>query len=197
MSQDDPELQTFEIFIPPDLTRRYKTQLQSKQVQEIEAQKSRNQTLTVNVSKTFSVNAAVPRNIEIEKLDTERKIMNKLMMQYVEKVRLEPRKYIKERSNWDRFFNFAPNELEKNQPIMFKDPNCSYGKFFLMGMDFDFLMLEVFVISLVHLAFRGSAGMDVALLVGILVAYLIDTALTWIRKTFGRRNFAKNTLIDE
>ena len=143
------------------------------------------------------MNAAVPRNIEIDKLDTERKIMNKLMMQYVENVRLEPRKYIKVRSNWDRFFNLAPNELEKNQPIMFKDPNCSYGKFFLMGMDFDFLMLEVFVISLVHTAFRHRTGMDVRLLLGILIAYLIDSALTWLRKYRGRRNFAGKTLIDE
>ena len=57
------------------------------------------------------MNAAVPRDIKIDNLDTERKIMNKLMMQYVENVRLEPKKYIKVRSNWDRFFNLAPDEL--------------------------------------------------------------------------------------
>ena len=197
LSQEDPELQTFEIFIPPDLTRQYKKQLQSKQIQAIDSQIQANQTLTANVSKTFTINAAVPKNLKIEELDTERKIMNKLMMQYVEKVRLEPKKFIKLRSGYDRFCNRAPPELAQNQPVMYKDPACSYGKFFLMGMDFDFLMLEVFVISLVHTVFRDRTGMDVRLLMGVLIAYLVDSGLTWIRKTWGRRNFAKNTLIDE
>ena len=139
----------------------------------------------------------MPKNLKIEGLDTERKIMNKLMMQYVEKVRLEPKKFIKVRSAAERFCNSAPPELAQNQPVMYKDPACSYGKFFLMGMDFDFLMLEVFVISLVHTAFRHRTGMDVRLLLGILIAYLIDSALTWLRKYRGRRNFAGKTLIDE
>ena len=139
----------------------------------------------------------MPKNLKIEGLDTERKIMNKLMMQYVEKVRLEPKKFIKVRSAAERFCNSAPPELAACQPVMYKDPACSYGKFFLMGMDFDFLMLEVFVISLVHTAFRHRTGMDVRLLLGILIAYLIDSALTWLRKYRGRRNFAGKTLIDE
>ena len=139
----------------------------------------------------------MPKNLKIEGLDTERKIMNKLMMQYVEGVRLEPKKFIKVRSAAERFCNSAPPELAQNQPVMYKDPACSYGKFFLMGMDFDFLMLEVFVISLVHTAFRHRTGMDVRLLLGILIAYLIDSALTWLRKYRGRRNFAGKTLIDE
>ena len=139
----------------------------------------------------------MPKNLKIEGLDTERKIMNKLMMQYVEKVRLEPKKFIKVRSAAERFCNSAPPELAQNQPVMYKDPACSYGKFFLMGMDFDFLMLEVFVISLVHTAFRNRTGMDVRLLMGVLIAYLIGSLLTWLRKYCGRRNFARKTLVDE
>ena len=80
---------------------------------------------------------------------------------------------------------------------MFKDPYFSYGKNFLLGMDFDFLMLEVCVLSLMNQAFRNADGLDVKLLMGVLIAYLVDCGLIWLRGTQGRRNFARHTLIDE
>ena len=80
---------------------------------------------------------------------------------------------------------------------MFKDKHYSYGKNFLLGMDFDFLMLEVCILSLMNGAFRNADGLDVKLLMGILIAYLVDAGLIWLRGSQGRRNFARHTLIDE
>ena len=54
------------------------------------------------------MNKAVPEKLNIEELDTDRKVMNKLMMRYVEQVRIEPKEYIRERSWYERLFNIAP-----------------------------------------------------------------------------------------
>ena len=44
------------------------------------------------------VTKAVPDKLKIEEHAADKKIMNKLMMRYVEQVRIEPKKYIRERS---------------------------------------------------------------------------------------------------
>jgi len=98
----------------------------------------------------------------------------------------------------DRLCNRPPESFfAYSKPVFFKDKDFSYGKNFLLGMDFDFLMLEAAVLSLMNQAFRYRDGMDVKLLMGILIAYLADCILVWIRETQGRRNFARHTLIDE
>ena len=49
-----------------------------------------NQTSTLNtknydqVQMTFRVEPSLPKNIDLEELDTERKVMNKIMMNYVD-----------------------------------------------------------------------------------------------------------------
>ena len=107
--------------------------------------------MTGAVERAVMINKAVPDKLKIEELDTDRKVMNKLMMRYVEQVRIEPKKYIRERTAIERLFNIAPAELRNGgKPIMFKDPHFNYGKLFLLGMDFDFLMLEVCVLSLMN-----------------------------------------------
>jgi len=74
--------------------------------------------------------------------------MNKIMMKYVEQVRMEPTLYIKERTWIQRLLNKAPKEeLNLGKPIMFKDHWGAFSNTMLMGMDFDFLMLDVVIIT--------------------------------------------------
>lgn len=74
-------------------------------------------------------------------------------------------------------------------------------------MDFDFMMLEVLVIACLDMTLVGvvdpSAGPNSVskpingLVVGVLVAYLVDYVLIGIRLYKGRRNLATHTLSDE
>jgi hypothetical protein len=109
---------------------------------------------------TFRIEPPVPKNMDVEQLDTERKVMNKIMMNYVEQVKAEPNKFVQNRSAIDRLLNrspFNPNE-KKNYPIMFRDKWNSFTSLFLQGMDFDFLMLYVCILSfLEQVARRDSA----------------------------------------
>lgn len=96
-----------------------------------------------------------------------------------------------------RLFNTAPNALFNDKPVMYRDKSFSYGKCFLLGMDFDFMMLHVCLLSFLNRMLRGFDSYDVKFIVGILFAYLIDCFLVWMRAYYGKRNFAKHTLIGE
>jgi len=64
-----------------------------------------------SVQKTFNLTPAIPTNIELDKLDTQRYIMNKIMINYIEKVRSDSKRYVKTRSALDRLVDRAPIEL--------------------------------------------------------------------------------------
>lgn len=95
---------------------------------------------------------AVPVGLNLENLDTSRKVMNKIMQRTVEQVRMEPNVFIKERSMWERLFNTTPRqELEAGKPVMYKDRENSFTNTLLCGMDFDLLMLDALLICLVDI----------------------------------------------
>lgn len=78
----------------------------------------------------------------------------------------------------ERLCNSPPASFAAGaNPVFYKDPGVSYGKNFLMGMDFDFLMLETCILCLMNQFFRNLDGMDVKFLMGILIAYAIDCFL--------------------
>lgn len=134
----------------------------------------------------------------MDRTETTRKIMNKLFMRCIEQVRSEPKKYIKDRSFMDRLFNRPPiDDLNKDRPVLFKDKWFSFSNFFLMGMDWDFVMLDSCILSFVIQVSLYDYELDIKLLLGILVAYITDQGLFFIRNWRGRRNIARHTLVDD
>lgn len=81
----------------------------------------------------IKVEDAIPKNIELEKLDIIRKVMNKIMINYVEQVKSEPNKFVQDRPAIERLLNKSPFQPtdEKNYPIMFRDRDASFTNFFL------------------------------------------------------------------
>lgn len=96
-----------------------------------------------------------------------------------------------------RWLGLMPSMLSQDVPIMFKDPWMGYSSYLMMGLDFDFLMLDVLVISFIDIAAQSNAALQSRLILGILIAYLVDNFLMFLRAHFGRRNLAKHTLADE
>jgi hypothetical protein len=82
-------------------------------------------------------------------------------------------------------------------PIMFKDKWMNFQSFLLSGLDFDFLMLDILVICSMDLAGLEDMNLRSRLMLGILIAYLIDSFLIFLRYHYGRRNLAKHALADE
>jgi len=127
-------------------------------------------------------------------------MMTKMMQSHLELVKKEPKRYIRDRHVIQRLLNIAPTEELKEKaktPIMYKDKWASFGNTFLMGMDFDFLMLDVCVLSFIEQTARFNTGVESKIMLGVLVTYILDSILVYMRKYFGRRNLAKHTMVDE
>ena len=126
-------------------------------------------------SKFFSRDNAIPKGLNIDKTETTRKIMNKLFMRCIEQVRSEPKKYIKERGLIDHLFDRPPiDDLKADRPVLYKDKWYSFGNFFLLGMDWDFVMLDCCIMSFIIQVTVYDVELNIRLLLGIIIAYILD-----------------------
>lgn len=73
----------------------------------------------------------------------------------------------------------------------------SFANTFLYGLDFDFMMLEVLIIALMDRANYLDNQIESGLALGVLIAYIVDNFLIWLRLHKGRRELAVHTLCDE
>ena len=73
---------------------------------------------------------------------------------------------------------------------MFRDKWNSFSSLFLQGLDFDFLMLDVLMITLVDNTAVNHGGLSARLMLGILCAYILDQGLIMLRSYLGRKNLA-------
>lgn len=91
---------------------------------------------------------------------------------------------------------FAPED-KTGTPIMYRDGWLSFSNLFLQGIDFDFLMLYVCILSFCEQVARKDQSVQSKLVLGVLVTYIVDNLLVHMRRYFGKRNIAKQTLTDE
>jgi hypothetical protein len=111
---------------------------------------------------------------------------------------MNPNAYIRERSWSQRLFNRAPKaDLLKNVPIMFKDNWGAFSNTFLQGMDWDFLMLDVVILTFMERESRADDKVRSDVVLAVLVCFILDNLLFWLRGFYGRRNLSKHTLADE
>ena len=81
--------------------------------------------------------------------------------------------------------------------ILYKDTQYNYSETLLQGMQWDFLVLDVCVISFMARTVPDNSRVISPLMMGILVAYLLDIFLVSLRQFWGKKNIAKHTLADE
>ena len=69
----------------------------------------------------------------------------------------------------------------------------------MMGMDWDFVMLDACITNFIIqvTVYEPPSMLNIKLILGILVAYLLDQGLFYIRDFKGRRNLARHTLVDD
>ena len=72
------------------------------------------------------------------------------MIRTIEQVRGEPLRFIRNRHPIDQLIDRVPWDLMRGtNPILYKDKWISFGNFFLMGLELDFLMLDALTINFV------------------------------------------------
>lgn len=150
-----------------------------------------------SVQQVLTRERAVPAGFRIDRLEDPGKFMNRTMQTYIERVRLEPKQYVRERGAIARWLGFQPGIRDTEIPVMFKDPWMGFSNFLLSGLDFDFLMLDVLIITFIDLVAWADVTIRSRLMLGILIAYIVDSLLITLRGYSGRRNLARHTLADE
>jgi len=100
----------------------------------------------------------IPKGVDYKKLEEINELMTKLMKKYIDKVQAEPTLYVQRQKMIDRLCGFQP--VAKDFPVFYVDSHLpSFPKIFLYGLDFDFLMLQVLVITAMDRAkFIGNNG---------------------------------------
>ena len=73
----------------------------------------------------------------------------------------------------------------------------NFSNYFLCGLDFDFLMLDALVVTFIDIVAGADVSVRARLMLGVLIAYILDSILIFLRSYFGRRNLARHTLADE
>jgi len=74
-----------------------------------------------------------------------------MMQTYIEEVKRSPNEYIRERSALSRWLGFLPSIDGLESPILFKDKWMNFSNYFLCSLDFDFVMLDVLVVSFIDI----------------------------------------------
>lgn len=94
ITDEDPDLQTYEIFVPKQLIDHYKSEYIKDVTLVINEAQTSNTKNYDAVQQTFSTTPAIPKNLDMEKIDVSRKVMNRLMINYVDQVRAEPNRFV-------------------------------------------------------------------------------------------------------
>ena len=81
--------------------------------------------------------------------------------------------------------------------VMFKDKWGSFVNTMLMGLDFDFLMLDCVIITFMDRETRRHPDVVSRVALAVMMAYMVDHMLFMLMAYLGKRNLSKHTLIDE
>lgn len=111
---------------------------------------------------------------------------------YIEGVRVESAKLIREKTPSMRFFGVPPVDYETFQgnPLFFRDPNYGFQNTLFYGNEFTLIIMDIVIYLMWDLLFKNT-------LVALLLSYLVNRAIAWLRTWFGERNIARKALIDD
>ena len=116
------------------------------------------------------------------------KKMTKFMQDFVEN---ESKRVIIEPTFWEKLLRQPPALAISNQPSIFQpDRDFQYCRLLFLGRETDLLLFNILTYSVVDLWFNNTAA-------SIIIAYLLNLAITWCRQALGQANIARKTLIDE
>lgn len=127
--------------------------------------------------------------------DTYKEMMNKMMKKYIDQVRADPSNFIKDKTALQRLLELGDNE---KKIILYPDKGSpSFNKTLLSAYEWDFLMLECLIIACMDRTTSLPNDVKNGAVLGVLIAYLVEYFLIWIRNFKGKKNLSMHTLSDE
>ena len=97
---------------------------------------------------------------------------------------------VKEQSYWDKILKTPPPMVSAEQPsVFFPDRRLEYAKMTFLGCERDLLLLNVLAYSL----FDFWIGSTV---ISMLLTYLLECLLCYVRHSYGQTMISRKTLVD-
>jgi len=111
---------------------------------------------------------------------------------YIEGVRVESAKLIREKTPSMRFFGVPPVDYETFQgnPLFFRDPNYGFQNTLFYGNEFALIIMDIVIYLMWDLILKNT-------MIALFLSYLTNKLLAKIRVFFGERNIAQKALIDD
>ena len=135
---------------------------------------------------------ALPPGFNFKYIEEKKRTLSKLLKEYIENVVSEKDKYIRNKTYFQRMFNYPPITMDtlEGTPIFLRDPDLGFQKIFFCGNEFSILLVDISIYEMWDIIFGNT-------LVAILMTYLSVRSLVYLRNWFGERNISKKTLINQ
>eukprot|EP01017_Pseudomicrothorax_dubius_P046148 TRINITY_DN8091_c0_g2_i7.p1 TRINITY_DN8091_c0_g2~~TRINITY_DN8091_c0_g2_i7.p1 ORF type:complete len:792 (+),score=112.76 TRINITY_DN8091_c0_g2_i7:56-2431(+) len=192
LAEDKSQLQSYELYISRQMRLEYNGIFNYNLEQEI-AEKRRQQTMSSGAQMDFLPSLKLPENFSYSELEKKKRELMSYLKIYLEEVVAESHRTIIPRSIMNRAFDLPPialEEFQKGNPILFRDTTHRFKNVLFYGYDFQLLVLNILIYNTFWLASKS-------VIVAIVLTYLFDTLLSWLRDFTSARNLGRKTLIDD
>jgi meckelin len=189
LAEDESGLQTYEIYIPWKMRQTYDN-MATNPVDEEVAAFNTNQRMS-QASKMWLYQATLPKDIDFERLEDVRSELNRRFKTYISTVIMDSKTHILEKTPLQRFLFMPPTDLAnlEGSPFFYKDPGMCFERVFLMGREFDLLLMDLLVYAMFDLTTQNT-------LYSAFFTYLFNKVVVYCRAKFGEWNLSRKTLVD-
>jgi len=111
---------------------------------------------------------------------------------YIEGVKVESAKLIREKTPAMRFFGIPPIDIETFQgnPLFYRDPGYGFQNTIFYGNEFAMILFDIVILTMWDMIFKNT-------FIAIFASYFTNKAFAWIRSFFGERNISQKALVDD
>lgn len=95
---------------------------------------------------------------------------------------------VREKTTFQKAFNVPPDVQQTSQSVLFGVKLKELAKVLLSGVEYDLLLFDILVYSIVDLAGNTT--------ISLLVTFVVGKALKIIRAWRGQKNLSNKTLVD-
>jgi len=194
LSNDPTNLQTFEMFLPWEFRQAYNNLYKAEITKEIYAKQAQQQINTQNyININLKVmNKALPNDFDYARLEGRRLVIQEHLKLYIEGVKVESAKLIREKTPAMRFFGIPPVDIETFQgnPLFYRDPGYGFQNTIFYGNEFRWIIMDIVILTMWDMIFKNT-------FVAIFASYFTNKALCWLRTFFGERNISEKALVDD
>ena len=116
--------------------------------------------------------------------------MNSQLKNKIENISSNNQAYIKEKNFIERILDYPPSNINFTEDILlFKDPNATFDDVLFTGMEWDWFIMDVFILQMWMIALKNIE-------IGIFLTFLCEQILYFVRVLLGEKNVSKKAVID-